>query len=58
MTIYSKISGVGSYVPPKAYTNFDIEKMIEFGVKIVGGCCETTPNHIHKIRRLIDSKIG
>lgn len=29
MTIRSKISGVGSYVPPKVYTNHDLEEMMD-----------------------------
>jgi 5-methyltetrahydrofolate--homocysteine methyltransferase len=33
----------------------DISKMIENGVKIVGGCCGTTSDHIKLIRELIDS---
>ena len=33
----------------------DIEKMIGFGVKIVGGCCGTTPTHIRLLRALIDT---
>ena len=33
----------------------DINEMIEAGVKIIGGCCGTTPEHIHKLRKLIDS---
>lgn len=32
----------------------DISEMINFGVKIVGGCCGTTPAHIQEIRKLID----
>ncbi len=32
----------------------DIGKMINLGVKIVGGCCGTTPIHIQKLRTLID----
>ncbi|MHA2174745.1 MAG: homocysteine S-methyltransferase family protein [Candidatus Hodarchaeales archaeon] len=34
----------------------DIEEIIDLGVKIVGGCCGTTPLHIQKIRELIDSR--
>ncbi|MHA1995406.1 MAG: homocysteine S-methyltransferase family protein [Candidatus Hodarchaeales archaeon] len=39
---------------PDEFVN-DIEQMINLGVKIVGGCCGTTPTHIQKIRALIDS---
>ncbi|MFX1329035.1 MAG: homocysteine S-methyltransferase family protein [Promethearchaeota archaeon] len=33
----------------------DIREMIELGVKIVGGCCGTSPITIKEIRRIIDS---
>ena len=33
----------------------DIRKMIEIGVKIVGGCCGTSPETIKEIRKIIDS---
>ncbi|MFW9999235.1 MAG: homocysteine S-methyltransferase family protein [Candidatus Hermodarchaeota archaeon] len=33
----------------------DIRKMIELGVKIVGGCCGTSPITIREIRKVIDS---
>ena len=33
----------------------DIRKMIEIGVKIVGGCCGTSPITIKEIRKTIDS---
>jgi 5-methyltetrahydrofolate--homocysteine methyltransferase len=33
----------------------DIRKMIEIGVKIVGGCCGTSPVTIKEIRKIIDS---
>jgi 5-methyltetrahydrofolate--homocysteine methyltransferase len=33
----------------------DISEMINLGVKIVGGCCGTTPTHIQEIKKLIDS---
>jgi len=29
MSIFSKMSGVGSCVPPKVYTNFDLEEMLD-----------------------------
>ncbi|MHA2165049.1 MAG: homocysteine S-methyltransferase family protein [Candidatus Hodarchaeales archaeon] len=33
----------------------DISEMINLGVKIVGGCCGTTPTHIQEIRKLINT---
>jgi 5-methyltetrahydrofolate--homocysteine methyltransferase len=32
----------------------DIKEMINLGVKIVGGCCGTTPKTINEIRKMID----
>ena len=29
MALHSKFIGVGSYLPPKSYTNFDLEKMMD-----------------------------
>ncbi len=34
----------------------DIEQMIDLGVKIVGGCCGTTPTHIQKLRSMINNR--
>ena len=31
-------------------------QIIEAGVNIIGGCCGTTPDHIARIRRLVDSR--
>lgn len=36
----------------KSFAN-DIKKMIDMGVKVVGGCCGTTPRYIEMIKRLI-----
>jgi len=40
--------------PVEDFAN-DICEMIEFGVKIVGGCCGTSPKTIMEIRKIIDS---
>ncbi len=34
----------------------DITSIIKLGVKIVGGCCGTSPNHIQSLRKWIDSQ--
>ncbi|MFW9991151.1 MAG: homocysteine S-methyltransferase family protein [Candidatus Odinarchaeota archaeon] len=39
---------------PEDYAE-DIKKMIEMGVKIVGGCCGTSPAHIKLLREYIDA---
>ncbi len=43
------------YEQPIADFVNDIHKMIEFGAKIVGGCCGTSPKTIMEIRKIIDS---
>jgi len=40
--------------PVEEFAN-DIREMIEFGAKIVGGCCGTSPKTIMEIRKIIDS---
>ena len=32
----------------------DIQEMINLGVKVVGGCCGTSPKTINEIRKIID----
>lgn len=34
----------------------DIREIIQLGAKIVGGCCGTSPDTIHEIRKIIDSR--
>ncbi|NVM19507.1 MAG: homocysteine S-methyltransferase family protein [Candidatus Lokiarchaeota archaeon] len=33
----------------------DIHEIIQLGAKVVGGCCGTSPDTIHEIRKMIDS---
>jgi len=40
--------------PVEDFVN-DVREMIELGVKIVGGCCGTSPATIREIRKIIDS---
>ncbi|MHA1730010.1 MAG: homocysteine S-methyltransferase family protein [Promethearchaeota archaeon] len=48
--------GKTSYKQPiKDFAN-DIKEMIELGAKIVGGCCGTTSETIHEIRKIIDAR--
>ncbi|MFW9942890.1 MAG: homocysteine S-methyltransferase family protein [Candidatus Thorarchaeota archaeon] len=50
-----RIEGTKTYYD-QPIENFvqDIQEMINLGVKIVGGCCGTTPKTISEIRKLID----
>jgi 5-methyltetrahydrofolate--homocysteine methyltransferase len=40
---------------PEEMANF-VPKLIETGANIIGGCCGTTPAHIHKVREVVDQK--
>jgi 5-methyltetrahydrofolate--homocysteine methyltransferase len=44
------------YEEPIEKYQVDISKMIELGVKVIGGCCGTSPLHINSIRKYIDSR--
>jgi 5-methyltetrahydrofolate--homocysteine methyltransferase len=46
MTVYNQT--------PEEFAS-DIGEMIDLGVKIVGGCCGTTPTHIKQLKLLIDA---
>ncbi|MFX0082139.1 MAG: homocysteine S-methyltransferase family protein [Candidatus Hodarchaeota archaeon] len=50
-----RIEGTKTYYdqPIKDFVR-DIQEMINLGVKIVGGCCGTTPETIREIRKIID----
>lgn len=34
----------------------EMEKLVEKGISIVGGCCGTTPEHISRMRELVEKK--
>lgn len=34
----------------------EMEKLVEKGISIVGGCCGTTPEHIRRMRELVEKK--
>jgi len=48
-------SGKTYYEQPVEDFANDIREMIEFGAKIVGGCCGTSPKTIKEIRKIINS---
>lgn len=52
-----RIEGGATYYD-QPITDFtkDIGDMINYGAKIVGGCCGTSPDHISAIRRIIDDR--
>jgi 5-methyltetrahydrofolate--homocysteine methyltransferase len=54
-----RVIDVGKTVYDQPVQDFvkDIKQMIDLGVKIVGGCCGTTPETIKEIRKLIDSSL-
>ena len=41
--------------PIEKYTK-NIIKMIDLGVKVVGGCCGTSPDHIRSVRKYLESR--
>ncbi len=43
-------------VTPQEYVKA-IEKMIDMGVEIIGGCCGTTPEHIKAVKELTEKKV-
>ena len=51
-----RVEGINTYYdqPIQDFAQ-DIQKMINLGAKIVGGCCGTTPQTINVIRKIIDS---
>ncbi|NLT64216.1 MAG: bifunctional homocysteine S-methyltransferase/methylenetetrahydrofolate reductase [Clostridiales bacterium] len=40
------------------YYAHELVEIAGIGAKIIGGCCGTTPEHISKVRRLLDKKTG
>lgn len=40
---------------PQAYAK-SIEKMVDMGVSIIGGCCGTTPEHIKEITKILKGR--
>ncbi|MHA1932343.1 MAG: homocysteine S-methyltransferase family protein [Promethearchaeota archaeon] len=50
-----RIEGLQTFYdqPTKDFVK-DIQEMINLGVKVVGGCCGTSPNTIQEIRKIID----
>ncbi|MBU0687461.1 MAG: homocysteine S-methyltransferase family protein [Candidatus Margulisbacteria bacterium] len=42
-------------MPPDKFAHY-MDQVLENGVRIVGGCCGTTPDHIRALRELVDKK--
>jgi 5-methyltetrahydrofolate--homocysteine methyltransferase len=51
-------NGVAVYPESPAFMAEHIEALLTIGVKIVGGCCGTTPDHIAAMRRAVDEFIS
>jgi len=47
-------NGVLSYPETPEFMARHVRELLNLGVRIVGGCCGTTPAHIEKIRRAVD----
>ncbi|NHK30863.1 MAG: hypothetical protein FK730_05890 [Asgard group archaeon] len=44
------------YEEPVEKYQADISKMVDLGVKVIGGCCGASPLHINSLRKYIDSR--
>lgn len=51
-------NGNTSYPQTPEEIAFFVPQLIEVGVKIIGGCCGTTPEHIKQIRKKVDQYIA
>lgn len=49
------VNGRSIYQETPSLTAPKVEKLIDIGVNIIGGCCGTTPGHIAAFRSVIDS---
>lgn len=46
--------GIAVYSETPASIEPKVEKLLESGVRIIGGCCGTEPQHIKKIREIVE----
>ena len=46
--------GIPVYPETPEFMAEKCEELIHLGVSIIGGCCGTTPAHIHAIRKIVD----
>ncbi|RPI49209.1 MAG: bifunctional homocysteine S-methyltransferase/methylenetetrahydrofolate reductase, partial [Deltaproteobacteria bacterium] len=44
------------YSTPPAYMAEKVAEMVKSGVRLIGGCCGTTPAHIHEFRKYLHIK--
>jgi S-methylmethionine-dependent homocysteine/selenocysteine methylase len=44
-----------TYLNPKAYAT-EVERWLDAGASIVGGCCGTRPKHISRLREMLDAE--
>lgn len=51
-----EIDGVLSFPDTPAYFESRIPELLDLGVRLIGGCCGTTPEHIRGIRGAIDRR--
>lgn len=52
------VKGKLNYAESPKYMTKKVRELIEMGVRIVGGCCGTTPEHIRAFREMIDEYQG
>ena len=44
------------YSTPPSYMAEKVEDMVKLGVRLIGGCCGTTPSHIHEFQKRLHLK--
>jgi methionine synthase I (cobalamin-dependent) len=52
--IPESVNGVSVYEETPEWIVPKAEKLLQLGVNILGGCCGTGPDHIRKMRSLVD----
>lgn len=52
------VDGKLFYAETPEYMTDKVRELIEIGVRVVGGCCGTTPDHIRAFRKMIDEHQG
>ena len=50
--------GVMVYRETPEFMAVQARRLLDLGVRIIGGCCGTTPAHIRALRKLVDGDAG
>ena len=52
----SVLKAIQNNTPPLAAISKGVEKWLDAGASIVGGCCGTRPKHIRRLREMLDAQ--